>query len=770
MKTKLSVPARLIACCVVGSVGGNSAVAQNNELSLLELEEVVVTAQRREQRILDIPFSISAISGDTLDQKGITGVDDLAAYTPALTFGASASSRGEGLQIRGIGTTNFADGIEGAVGTVIDGVVVGRQSAALNDLFDIERIEVLRGPQGTLFGKNTSAGLINIITKKPTQESEFIARASYGTFDTAKLNAVISGAIADDKLLGRLSVYTQSRDGTVDQVNPNLDQSELNDKQETALRAKLLFDVNSDLEIYMIGEYSQEDQDCCVWTERVLSDPNSPSDLYGLNNFQVSALSGLLQAGPENRKVAPSSPAGQESTSGAFSVQVDYSLSDKASLRSISAWRKFDTEEYNDPDGTPLAIFDYAGTESDVTQLSQEIQLLMTPMDDLEFVVGALFFDQSIDSSSRFAGTLAYSPELIETFSDQTTDIRNIGLFGQVTYQFSDRWALTGGTRIVREDIDITFKRNAGAYTFPVSDPTSEPFVLRLPGPLGVDAQLTAKESDTAYTGMVSLQYFINDATTAYGTISNGYKGRGLAVNAKDVTILEPEVPVNVEAGIRSRFFDRRVFTSLSLFRTHYQDFQSSVIELSGVSTVNVDSVVSRGAEFEFSVTPTENFLVSGGVAYIDARIDEYPTLNACYTGQTEAQGCLLLDDGSYGQSIEGNVMPNSPKWSASMNLNWNFYTGNEFQAYINTGYSWRSKVIFDLLGDPNTRQDAYGLLDSRLGFRNTKHGYEIAVWGKNLTDENYALGIFENFIFGSGYSQFLGLERQVGVEFLWEY
>jgi iron complex outermembrane receptor protein len=210
---------------------------------------------------------------------------------------------------------------------------------------------------------------------------------------------------------------------------------------------------------------------------------------------------------------------------------------------------------------------------------------------------------------------------------------------------------------------------------------------------------------------------------------------------------------------------DQRLFVSASAFRTIFRDFQSSVIKISGLSTVNLDKVAAQGIELEFMAKPSADFQFSGGLAFNDATVDKFDSLAQCYDGQTTAQGCMETAPGTFGQSLEGYDLPNSPDWSGNLSSNYTFYRNNETEAFVQATYSWRSKALFDLDGDPKTEQDAYGLLSGRIGFTDKNKGYEIALWGKNLTDETYSNAIFENLIFLTGYSQFLGMGRQVGLD-----
>lgn len=746
------------------------------------LEEIIVTAQKREQRLQDIPFSISVVTGDALEKAKMISLEDVVATTPSVSFGKSASSRGDGIQVRGIGTVSFADGIEGAVGTVIDGVVIGRQSAGLNDLFDVERIEILRGPQGTLFGKNTSAGLINIITKRPTEHTEGSAKISYGSDNELLLNGVISGSL-NEEITGRLSVYRNTRDGVLNQVNPNISQSKVDDKDEWGLRAKLLASPSDKLSIYTIAEYAKEDQECCGRTE--ISYPTTSPI------FNFLGLGQGLTPGVGNRDSDASSIAAQSSTTKALSTEVEYDFDNDFTFKSITAFRQFETFEHNDPDNGPTELVEFAGTDTKIRQYTQEFQLVSPSDEKLEYVVGAFFFKQELDSLTSFSGVLTqptassttifnhplygpipvpvptnagifgFTPSVITTTQAQVTENENAALYSQGTYSFNDQWALTAGGRVIREKLSIDFTRTPELATGVAIGAGTVITNMGLPASLSNSLVVDDSVTDTAYTGMLSLQYFHSNDTTAYATLSRGYKGAGLEIGISNGGLLKPESPTNFEVGINTSLFDNRMYLSVSAYYTNYKNFQSTVAADSGLFTMNVPNVRSQGLEVEFIAHPTENLTLAGGFAWVDAFIEDIDLNGACYSGQTAAQGCVAGN-----QKLEGTSMPNSPEYTANLTANYAFSVADDIDGYANVSYSWRDEVNFGLNNDPGTHQKAFGLLNARFGLLFTS-GIEISLWGKNLTGEDYALRKNENFIFagGGGYQQYIGQDRQVGAD-----
>ncbi len=766
----------LVAAAIASS---SAAYSEENGHEVSEpqvevLESIIVIAQRREERVQDVPFSVSVVSGENIDDAKIITVEDLARSTPSLNFGKAGSSRGEGLQIRGIGTASFDDGIEGAVGTVIDGVVIGRQGAGLNDLYDVERIEVLRGPQGTLFGKNTSAGLINIVTKRPTKEFEADFGLSYGTFNEVRLNGVVSGPVAGEKLTGRLSTFKNTRDGTIDQINEQVSETEVDNKDEWGFRGKLLYEASENLSFYLNSEFVKEDQVCCVRTER-----SFPSDPV----FSFLGLDRGITPGPSNRQNNASSITSQESETKALSLEIENQFSNGAVFKSISAARNFETFEFTDTDNGPSQLVEFAGTDTDITQFSQEFQLVSGEDSNLSYVLGALYFDQEVDSLTSFtgvftetsdtsielttfqpigAGVQGFTLSPVSTDQPQISKTTNTAIFGQLVYPFSERWAITAGARVLHEKLEIDFSRAASSAVGQLVDGRIATDLV-LPAGIGQNLSLAATESDTAVTGMLSLQYFLNDETTSYLTLSRGYKGQGLSFSPEGVGVLKPEVPTNLELGIKSHMLDNRLYLAATGFITDYRDFQSLVSSVTGFETTNIDNVRSQGVELEFIAKASGRLSLSGGIAWVNAEIESFDKLVSCFPGQTLEQGCLA---GQTGQSIEGNSMPNSPELMANLKLDYLFYESSSTSAKFSVDYAWKDERNFSLNGNPRTVQEAYGLLNASLGIE-MSNGLAMSLWTKNLLDEDYALMINENFLFpnSGGYQQYLGLERQVGFD-----
>ena len=354
-------------------------------------DDIIVTAQKRTESAQDVPISLTVISAAALERSNYNEFNDIQRFSPGLVITDSSNSRATGVTIRGIGTSTFSDAIEQSVGIVIDGVVIGRVPGAISDLVDVERVEVLRGPQGTLFGKNASAGVISIVTRQPTNTFEALGSISYATLDEIKLFGAVSGPIVADKVLARISGYRNTRDGLITNVRTGQD---LNNRNEYGFRGKLLLKPVETLDITLAGDYSRRDQRCCTWTTRDIT----PGNFIGAIQRGVGVV-----AGPQNNQVnlggdqafkgADTPDAYQRSTIWGVSGEANLDLG-AVSLTSITAFRKWNGQDDLDADQTPLPLLVFNRGTTRQRQFTQELRLTSPADQFISYVAGGFYFKQ----------------------------------------------------------------------------------------------------------------------------------------------------------------------------------------------------------------------------------------------------------------------------------------------------------------------------------------------------------------------------------------
>jgi iron complex outermembrane recepter protein len=743
--------------------------------------EIIVTAQRRAQALSEVPLAVTAIGGESFESQGFDTLDDLVGTVPSLTFGSSANSRGEGLVIRGFGTTSFSDAAEGAVGIVIDGVTLGRQAAGLLDLIDIERIEVLRGPQGTLFGKNSSAGLINIVTRRPSEELELTARASYGSDDELRLAASVSGPLVADRILARITAFRNKRDGIVNQVNSAFPETKFNNVDQWGVRGKLEFRPSDKLTATLIGEYQKQDILCCNWTRRSFA----PPALGALATLERVSLTPFYTPGPANRDVAITIRSNfQRSETKAGTLNIDYQIGDHT-LRSITGYRSFDISEGNKADQLPVSFFNLAATDSRIEQVSQELQLVSPDDGPVKYTFGLFYYQLDVDSVQTQAAEFAIAPApvgaipaglapilfgatgnsfprvTLTNIQNQSQKTINYAGYGQISYDFTPQFTATLGARLLRESLDVYFDRSGG---LPIGA-----FGQRIVPGIDPDA---VKDTALTYTG--SLRYELADDISIYGTYARGYKGRAYDLNAGSPIVfvgaqpifnaLQPERVDNYEIGLRSLLLDRRLQVNLTAFNTDVANYQAAAQRTDGVPGFvlnNVGKFRTRGVELELLARPSRAFEFGANLAVIDAEYVDYPN-GECPSPfvANRPPSCALTGT----QDLSGTQAANAPDISGSAYAQLTLSLSDSWDVIGWGQVNFRSDTLYSLTQDPNTIQDGYATVNTRLTLRSDK-GYELSLWARNLTDTDYAEGIFSTPIFTGGYSQFLATDRQIGVE-----
>ena len=732
-----------VALCAVTT----AATAQ--EVRPFTDDQIIVTAQKREQNLQDVPIAISAASGEQLRNAGVTSVAALSELIPSVTFTQSTGDINSSVNIRGVGTSVFSSAVEPSVSFVVDGVVLARQGQAFQDLIDIERVEVLRGPQSTLFGKNASAGVVNVITQAPSEEFEFVGEALYAELDEVQLRATASGRVSDT-VGARLTGFFSRRDGHIENV---FDGRDLNGGERWGLRGKVQFDPSDDLSVLVIADYSETDNDCCQYTARDFS-----AALNAAQGALVQQALAPVVPGEENRQTNVRAPVVNDSEQWGLSMQADYDLGGHA-LTSITAYREWDFNNNIDVDGTPGEIATLGVVQLDVNagdtgtrQFSQELRLASPTGERLDYVLGVYAF--VLDLDRRFERRLsAFVPALNGPVFrsgqfDGAVTTQNYSVFGNVNYLLTDRLTFNGGFRVIYEKLDYEVFRDP-ADTLEAGD-------IPLGGGAGTFVDIDDSTDDFALAGKAGFTYALADNANAYFSYSRGYKGRAFDVAFTTTDSAEPidaEKSNALEAGVKAQFFDRRLTVNTAFFHTEFSNFQEQVAipgELTAV-LINAGDVRTRGVEVEVSARPTDALAFSGGVTFADAEITEFPQ-GPCFPGQTEDEGCI----GGV-QDLAGGDLPNAPDWRLNLTARYdaplNFVPLNGF---IQANYRWQDEVQFALEQDPLTIQDAYGILNMSVGVRTPDNGVQATLFVRNLTDETYTANIFRDAVVEGAVSQYI--------------
>ncbi len=682
-----------------------------------QLETITVTATKRAQPLQSVPVAVSVISGEQLEQLNLNNVSTLTSQTPSLNFRANASNKDTSLFIRGVGTISTSPGVEPTVSTVVDGVVYARPGSATLDLMDVERIEVLRGPQGTLFGKNASAGVLNIVTKRLTPERERFVDVSYYQGNERRLRGGVAGELTPG-VLGSVSVLFGKYDGNVNNIFLGED---VNGYDRKGVRAKAELAVGRDMTVTLIGDYAQADD---TGTRGPFVRASAP----------ITAALAPIALGVENRDIATNVKERVDDKNKGLSGQVDWNMG-AFSLTSITAWRQWNNIQFQDIDGTPVVYSQIAQLsdrgELESKSLSQEFRVASAKGGFLDFVAGLYYMRTETDEVYRrdVERCNAILPALANGLTPCATRLNDNGVatygvegksmsvFGESTLNFSK--ALRGilGLRYTRDELSYYHSRvSTAAAAIPGVNP-SRPYT-------------TGSTTETGVSGRVGPQFDLGKDVMAYVTYSQGYKGPAynafFNMTATADLALDPEKSKGWEIGLKSMFANNRVRVNVAVFDTDYRGYQANYPDLVAGTVVtrfiNAGDVSTKGVEVEIDAKLTRQLTLFASVANTRARVDRFN----CPVGAT----CPAL---------EGKPLPSAPDWKGVVRANYWTELGRGMRFEIGADYSWQSETQFDLSVSPNTIQPKYGIYNMSVGISDPSRGWRVALHGKNLGDKSYA-------------------------------
>jgi iron complex outermembrane receptor protein len=719
------------------------------------LEEVIVTAQKREQSLQEVPVSVSAISGDLIKEGGITGVSDVAVQTP--NFSMTQFNIGEPQYfIRGIGNSADSAASDPAVATFIDEVYIGRAGGGSSDLYDLDRIEILRGPQGTLFGKNVVGGAISYHTARPSREFEGKVGATVGNYELTVFRGLISGPMTDT-LAGKLVASKRDRgEGYVDNV---LDGEEYQDEDNFSARGQLLWDASDDIQVLIGADYSKDDVAGNCRNVNSL-DLHNPLGLAGVYEAVIAETTG-----GDIRECASPAQAFQEREVKGGMVRVDWDV-EFATFTSLTSYREMEYEHLEDlaglPEGvTPFNLIDTVDEDSD--QFSQEFRLASTGDGSIEWLVGAFYMNENVNRKESFIGGFGFPLNLDPavplldgdiTFL-QDAETTSYAAFGQLTWHLNEQWSITVGTRYSYDEKEVT--QGLANNEDPAVDTALMAQTLGVPAAvieaifapeeavvLGIPANgfsnlgAFASTGDTSVlsfpysvdgdddwddvTSSASVNWNYSDDGMLYFSYSEGYKSGAFPGQAAfpdaALATLDPESATNYELGIKSEFLENRLRINASAFHTDYEDLQ--VFQLVGSLLVSGNAeATSDGVEVELTGLLTENWTVVANYAYLDAEYDTY-----------------ILGDSDFA----GNSLPRAADDSFFLRSSYVFQMNNGSEIDLVASYAYVGDMSFEASNNPASSEDGYGLIDASASWRSGNGNWEVTVWGKNLDDEEYRI------------------------------
>ena len=734
---------------------------------------IVVTARRRQESSQNIPIAVSVVGGEHIDATGSFNVGRLQQLTPTLQF-YSSNPRNTAVNIRGIGVpfglTN--DGIEQGVGIYVDDVYYSRVASATFDFLDVAQIEVLRGPQGTLYGKNTTAGAINITTRQPTFTPEGSIEASLGNLDFRQVKAALSGPLGDT-VAARVALSYTDRNGTLFNTATGDD---INEQNNFGIRGQLLWEAGDALDINLAADWSRQNPDCCGTVFVGTGATQRPL------NRQFDALAAALgyavpSTDPFDRIADLDASLSAVNELGGVALKANWEIG-PGTLTSISAWRFWDWQPANDRDFLGLPITTLSQNPSQQDQYTQELRY-SGKLGPIEIVLGAFGYYQEVRTSGTQAqgptasrwlinpsNPLSNDPSLLDGLT-ATNDIRldnvSAALFGQASWHVTDRLTLQSGIR-------INYDRKDGSYVSLVTNGDGQVVTFESTDPRVVAqrAVLAPQSFETTFSDWnlsydVTASYELADDILAYATYAKSFKSGGINLNgvptdASGASIIAaatvaPESVDHFEVGIKAQFFDGRLTANLAAFHTEIENYQALVTNgqlgvLRGY-LANADKVRSQGVEFDLSFRPNPRFNLHVNGAYTDAeyvRFTDAPCPPELSGGTTALPGQTPSAPGTPGGispencDISGERLPGISRWAFSYGGEYNqpmTLFGASGDVYLGYDGSYRSNFSSNPSPSIYTTVDSYSLSNFRLGFR-SDGGVNVFAWIRNAFDEEY--------------------------------
>ena len=742
------------------------------------IEEIVITAQKREENISDVPVAVSVLGRQQIEASFASNLEELQALVPSVSFRTGNTTRNSALTIRGIGTISFSVAAEPSVSTVVDNVVLGRSGQAFGDLYDLERVEVLRGPQGTLFGKNASAGVVNITTRRPGEELEGYISGTFYEDNEYQLRARISGPLTEE-LRGSLTVLNSEFDGYIQNVFNN---ETINGYDKQGLRAMLQYDVSDSIEALFIFEDYEADNDCCVDLEARLSGRNDASEAAPTRGGDLDLDQRLADHDFETRTL--------DSTT-AMSIQLTADIGG-FTLTSITAQRSWDNTEFREGDFTSIAgdsdqpVFGVPFQLHDVgpqewQQFSQELRLASPTGEAFEDQVGLFYWniesersftreascqnndgqlDAAIANHLEFTLGLPNTPQDVADFiaannitcnandivsatGFMDTEFENYAVFGQGSYAVSDSFRLLAGLRYTWDDLSYNHNRfnndefgRRGVGVRPRFSDGNNQF----------DTDFSGSTDETNVSGKVGVQWDFNDSTMVYATYSTGYKGPAFNVffnmDPDDINPIEAEESDTIEVGLK--FAADWGLINLAVYDTEIENFQANDFDDSDGTTItgftNGGDVETQGFEADFLWQATDYLNFSGGFAVSDA------------------------------ESTRGDPLPFAPDTKVTFAGSWDIPLANGARWQVDGSYIYTDEKLSGNIGQTDENPfllPDYSILNASIGYHTEDDRLSITLIGKNLTDESFATTFSGD---GFRYQIPRDAERYLGVNFRLNY
>jgi iron complex outermembrane recepter protein len=755
----------LLLCGVVLSLPTLPSSALAQDKGTVQLEEVIVTANRREQSLQDVAVSVAAFTGEFFKDSGTTNLNQLEQYTPSLKISPVQDSRSTSIRIRGIGSIGTNAGIDPSVGLFIDGVYQGRAGMSITDFLDIRSVEVLRGPQGTLYGKNTAAGALNITSNKPSDHFEGEIEAVVGNEDALEFRGMINLPLGDSGAATRFSAYNVDRDGFDTNVTLN---DKVNDADKWGVRNRTSFPMGDHGDILVSFDYAENNSECCAPDIIDYEGEGFPlgtpfpllSEVYNIP---------LPTEDPLDRNLYFNQPWTNEVSVGGVAAEWNTQLQNELGVTWLNAWRTYESDSRFDGDFSP---FDAVSGAADVSldQYSSELRFTSPLGDTFDYVAGLYYFYSDMDTDGEtgmladlgqvFADGLIF-PNGSINFDENRHETESVAAFGQVNWHINEKWRLTGGGRVTHEE-----KQREGLQR---TEPKTE---LDAPPISGPDVSTDGTRSETDFSPSLIATHFIRDGLMIYASASQGYKSGGFnqvrtAVGAPRE--FDDERSRNYELGWKGTWLDRRLQVNGTFFWVDYDDFQAQGFDGANITVRNAGSLESKGLELDVVYVPNANLTLGMAVGYNDAEYSDFDRGECTIAQLFAVTGGSPFVAPDCVQDLGGRELDNAPEWTVS--------TFMQYEAQLTDQLGWQARLEYNYTDefymaqdlDENLLNEDHELVNASVSIFGDERNWEIALWGRNLFDE-------ETFVIGfdvpviSGYAAINAPPRTYGLRIRYKF
>jgi iron complex outermembrane recepter protein len=749
------------------------------------LEEIIVVAQKREENIQDIPISVTAMSALQIEQSGMQDIVKLTELDPSVYFDTAQSFQRSSLKIRGIGTIGNTRSFEGAVGVFVDGVYRPRSGMALADLLDIDRIEILRGPQGTLFGKNTVAGAIGLRSSRP-DPSQATGRGELrlGNFDSRFFTGAFNLPVGDASAVRLAGTYNK-RDGSF--VSP--DNGDTYDAVDRfGLKAQFLIEPSDSLEVLLIADHTESDANCCWGSAQVVNGPTAPLiELYSTLNGLTFPLAPDAE---RNRSQSLNTSPREKVLDSGITAAVRWDIGG-ATLKSVTSWREWEHSQINaDADFVPADLFQLS-EPAQIDTASQELTLTL-PLRDTDSLLLGLYLGREEYRSSRSVqtgadaddylnslisadlGSVACTPPLTAldcafptgisallddgefTTEDYFQDSDSLGIFAHGSFALAPSLRLVAGLRYSLEEksggVDNRFWYDsalvrAALESAGVPDDGTPRNGLDLIGTV-YSPSFTSSVSDETVTGTLSLQYFQHDTLMYYGGYHRGFKAGGVNLFREGVvsnaTSYLPEFADSLEAGVKTTYLDGRAQSNLSVFFTRFTDLQINFFTGLEFRTENTGSAETQGVELENHFQVSDELLIDFSLTYLDARFKK-------------------MDDPFLSYLVD-RQMPRAPEWAGVLTATYTKPLTGRLDLFIRGMASYTGSHFVGTEVPSEEKVGSFVIVDTSIGITSLEQGWDLLVWCSNCGDQSYRTVYFNTTFQPGSFSAYLNQPRQYGV------